>query len=124
MAKLQVPLQDVGRAGISLTYLGDTTAGTDDLQPGTPSTGDQYQFLNNERVMILIRNGTVADTVTFVTTAEIDGIALPDRDIAIAASAELFIGPFPSDVYNNSDRRVELIFTGGTTIEMAAIRLP
>ena len=116
MAEIDLDLQDTTRAGVTLAFTGSLTEGT----------VDQYLFLNNERVVLLINNGADAASVDIITTAEIDGIALPDRNVVIAVNSVqgLAIGPFPSDVYNRASRKVELRFTTPTTVEIAVVRLP
>ena len=115
MAEIDLDLQDTTRAGVTLAFTGSLNEGAT----------DQYLFLNNERVILMISNGATAASVDIITTAEIDGIALPDRNVVLAVNVPaLAIGPFPSDVYNRASRKVELQFTTPTTVEIAVVRLP
>ena len=110
MADVDLTVQDISRAGIVATYM-------DSLDPV-----DDFFFSNNERVFVHIKNGSTASVMTIESVQVIDGLAVADRSINLAASVDRFIGPFPAGVYNNADRKVHLEFTTPDTVEIAVLR--
>ena len=121
MAEIILAIQDLNRAGITPTFDGSPTDDADNLSEGTV---DQYLFQNNERVIVWIKNGADAGSVTIETVTTVDGFAVPDRVVAVPASGDIMMGPFPRDVYNDSGRNVKLLFATVETMQVAIIRLP
>lgn len=80
------------------------------------------QFPNDGHTMLWIENGSGSPlTVTIVTPGTIDGQAVSDRDVTIADGAIKVIGPFPRNVYNDSDGLVTVEFDETTSVTAAAI---
>lgn len=81
---------------------------------------------NNGRTLLHVKNGSGASiNVTLVATATQDGVAMPNKVIAVAAGAEKMIGPIPPGLYNFSDGTCEVDFSAtGGTILMAAWDIP
>ena len=114
MADIVLPVLDPGRGGSAATYKG----GSGDALTAT----DTYKVPNNGHVVLHITNGGTAGTVTIQTPGNVDGNAISDKTVAIAAIAELFLGPYPPEVYNGVGHRLSLTFATPTTIKVAAIR--
>ena len=111
MADVDLVVQDITRAGHTPTYNTTPLLAVDD-----------FYFPNNNRVFVFLKNGATAGSVTFETVQTIDGLAVDDRTVVIAASTEYFLGPFPGDVYNNADRQVHMTFVTPVTMEIAILR--
>lgn len=96
--------------------------------PTTPTATHGNKVLNDRKTFVEINNGSGSPiTVTIDVPAPVDnlvdGLAVPDRSVSIAAGARYKIGPF-SDIYNQADGYVWLICSAVTTVTMAAYRLP
>lgn len=104
MARLDLPIQSVSRAGMDLTFT-------------VISTADDAEFVNNGNIMIAIRNNTGGNVnAIFPYTKKLDGRALEDKVIVIAAATMVFIGPFPPEYYNMQNGKVNVnTNTPGTT---------
>lgn len=81
----------------------------------------QNSIQNNGRTLLHVKNGSGAGiNVTLVATGSQDGVAMPNKVIAVAAGAERVIGPIPPGLYNFSDGTCEVDFSAtGGTITMA-----
>ena len=112
-----LPVNDVNRSGITPVYAGSPTDDAANLV-----TTESYDFVNDSNVVIHIRNQTTAGLVSIETPRDLDGLSVADRVVDILADTEVFIGPFPVDVYNNTERKVALTFTTPNTMELLAIR--
>ena len=112
MPDIAVDVQDIGRSGLVATY----TTGLTLL--------DRYLFNNDGRtiVHVLEASGTATD-VTVVTPGMVDGLAVADRVVTVAANTEAFIGPFLPSVYNDSAHKTALTFSSVTSVSIAALRL-
>lgn len=80
---------------------------------------DGYAIYNNRDIILLLENNVAASagaTVTIITPAERDGLALADNTKTIAGNGRLLIGPFDQDIYNqpNDPNRgaIHINFTG------------
>ena len=87
MARALLATQLTSRTGILPSY--------------TAATADGHAFNNEGQAVYLhVKNSTTTPlTVTIDNIAIVDGVACADRAVAIAGSAESFIGPFQSDIY-------------------------
>ena len=78
------PIDLAGTAGKALAYM-------------TPAdVADVYQMPNNERTLLVIKNGTGAMDVTIATHKVLDGLTVPDKVVNVAANSEVIVGP-PAD---------------------------
>lgn len=114
MAVVELTVQEITRAGIDLT---DT---------GSLSISDSYEFENDGRTFLHVKKSGATDcTVTVATAAEVDGKAVADLTVTVpATTGDKMIGPFPRDVYNDSDGKVSVTFSNITGLTVAAARLP
>jgi hypothetical protein len=70
------------------------------------------QFQNDGRMFIHVVNATGHDaTVTIETPNTVDGLAIADRAVVVTSAEERMIGPFPPNIYNDSDRLVQVSYT-------------
>lgn len=84
----------------------------------TPSqaavAGGGDQFLNNGKVMVWLTNAHGADprTITFVTQATTDGLAVADRPVVItAANDDAFVCDLDPNVYNDSSGYCQMTYS-------------
>lgn len=98
MATLSV--QTIVRAGITPTFAA-VAAGGDEF----PNDGNTY-------VEIINSSGANSYTVTFTTPASVQGVALENPTATVGTSVRKKIGPFPTRLFNTSDGRVAVAYTG------------
>lgn len=83
----------------------------------TAAAGGGDAFLNTGQEFILVENGGVGGiTVTIATQATSDGLAIADRSFGVAAGATRLAGPFPTALYNDGEGKVQLTYTGVTSV--------
>lgn len=91
---------------------------------GSLSTGSNYQFLNDGRILIHVKNGGGStDVVTVISQKTVGGLAVADQAVSILAGAEAMIGPFNSDIYNDANGKVNFGHSFITTVTQAAFHL-
>lgn len=107
------------------TELTVETIDRDGLEPTmTAVFVDGHQFLNDGKVTrLLVENGATAFALTIQTSKTVDGQAVADRTVSIGANETHEIGPFPADVYNQSDGKVYIDYSDVTDGEVNAARL-
>ena len=66
------------------------------------SHADGHMFDNTSGdVNVILENGTGSSAnVTFVTTKTVDGLAVADKVVAVAAGASVLVGRFAAGTYN------------------------
>jgi hypothetical protein len=111
MAVLAV--QQVNRAGVVPAPVAVAAAGD--------------SFPNDGRTLVEVWNdhATNPRTVTIVTQVTVDGKAVADDAVAItSANDRKLIGPFPPDIYNDVNGRVQLTYSdSGADMQVAVFRL-
>ncbi|MFC7892684.1 hypothetical protein [Streptomyces sp. NPDC057381] len=96
--------------GATVTYTAATLAG-DDCATGAG-------------VLLLVKNDDVAShTVTLVTPGTVNGLAIADRPIVVAAGAEVAI-PVTTDYRAPSTGRASITYDAVTSVTVAVIRVP
>jgi len=81
------------------------------------------EFANTGKEILLIENtGSPARTLTVTTEETIDGEAVADKDITIAANSIYAIGPWPTGIYNDVDGNVNISYDSETNLEVAVIK--
>lgn len=93
----------------------------DGLMPTMTTTiaGVAEEFVNDGKTFLVI-NGTVnSTTVTIVTGYTVEGLALQDREVAIALDEQILIGPFNRAYYNDAEGKVSV--SADQVIEIAAV---
>lgn len=89
-------MADVAQSVESATF-----EGLEATYNGSLSSSDRYQFVNNGKTLLHVKNGDTSDhTVTVETPRQVQGLAVDDVDIVVTAGEERFIGPFPPAVFN------------------------
>lgn len=108
-----------------MAQLSVQTISRDGLTPTmSAAAGGGDKFSNNAKTWLHVVNGGGSPiTVTIATEGAYDGLAVPDREVAVAAGAVKLIGPFPKDLYNDDDDNVNVSYSGTTSVTVAAIKL-
>jgi hypothetical protein len=106
MAVLTV--QEIGRAGVTPSFT--SAAGGGDTCP------------NDEKTFLEVKNGGGASIdVTVETPGTVDGLAITDRVVAVPASGDKMIGPFPKQYYSAT---LDITYSAVTSVTIGAFRLP
>jgi hypothetical protein len=98
----------VTRAGIDIAGAAADVAGD-----SFPNTGHEY---------LVVKNGSGAPiTVTLDIKQTVDGQAVTDPTVTIAAGASKIIGPFPTGIYNDTNGRAGVTYSAVTTVNVIAL---
>jgi hypothetical protein len=86
--------------------------------------GDDFMNDAERRTFLAVNNESAETvTVTIATSATMDGLQVADRDVAVGAGAEAFIGPFPPNIYNQADGTIHVTYSAVTDVLVAALKL-
>lgn len=70
----------------------------------TTASAASDKFANNGKQYLLVYNGdSGAHVLTFTSPVTVDGLAVADPTVSVAAGATKLIGPFKPSVFNDSD---------------------
>ena len=111
----------MARTEITVNTLGRSTSGTTISDVVIPADG--IKFKNDGKTFLLLRNThSSTNEATIVTGATLDGLAVSDLAITMAAGDStnqvILKGPFPTTVYNQTDGYVHV--DAGTADEIYA----
>lgn len=110
MARTELTVEPVVRAGLAATY--------------TAAFVDGHKFKNDGKTILHIKNGAVALNLTVQTPGTVDGLAVADRVVAVGASTDKFIGPFPASQYNQAaDGMVYIDYDDLSNVTVAVLRV-
>ena len=113
MARTVLTVQETTRAGLAVAFVsGDTANG--------------HSFDNSShRVMLEVKNaGGSPINVTIETVQSIDGNAVADLVVVCpATTGDVIIGPFRADVYDQTDKTVNVDLSDDTSVTIGAIML-
>ena len=86
--------------------------------------GGGDEFVNDGNVIAYIENGSGGDiTVTFATPKTVEGLAVADAAVVVTAAEARFVGPFDPAVFNDSAGKVQVTYSGVTSLTMALVRV-
>lgn len=74
----------------------------------TLDSDDQYDFVNDGRIVLYLTGGAANSVITFQTGGTVAGLAVADKTLNLAASARRLVGPFPTAPYNNDQGKVRV----------------
>lgn len=100
MARGLLVLQEIVRTGLTPAY-------------GAGDAANGHYFDNrSQEVHLHVKNGDASPmTVTIVTPGTIDGLAIPDLVVTVAATDEKIIGPFRNDLYGQAEQALSKAVT-------------
>lgn len=102
-------LNTVSRTGADLTSAFENAAGAGD------------EFTNDGRTVLYVKNGATSCDVTFETAKTVDGLAVADLTVTVGANKEFCIGPFPPNIYNDSDGKVQVTYDDESNVTVCAL---
>src|SRR5262245_50722077 len=84
--------------------------------------GDSFPNTGYEAVYFL--NGSVGDiTVTFTVQTTTDGLAVTNKTAVVSAGEAVIAGPWPTHIYNDANGRVQMTYSGVTSLTVAVFKL-
>lgn len=87
--------------------------------------GDGDAFLNSGREYLHVKNGGGSSvTVTIDSVADCNQGFDHDPEVSVPAAGERLIGPFPKARFNDPNEKVQVSYTGVTSVTVAVVRLP
>lgn len=101
MAQETLTRQSVNRSGAKLTLQSVTTS-------------DGFRFPNDGHTLLYVHNGASQITLTFTIQKKLDGQSAT-RAVAVTASEDWIIGPFPTALYNDADDYVIVAISADLT---------
>lgn len=114
MARTPLSVQSISRSGLNPTY------------SAAPADGHSVANGSGKKRFIHVKNGGGSPiNVTVQTPLTIDtSLAVSDLVVAVPNAGERIIGPFPSEVYSQSDGSIYVDFSGVSSVTVAAFELP
>lgn len=114
MPRTNIPVTTVVEAGVAYPA---ATAGD--------ATND-HSFTNDSRTILIFKNtGAGSQTLTVLTSQQINGLDVADRDYVVAAGAKRTAGPFPPQLYGQSTDSFKVwVNVAETTWEIEALSIP
>lgn len=102
-------VRTIDRNGLSITDYLQATTGAD-------------KFANTGNELFIIKNAGVSSrTVTLVTQGTVDGLTTTGRSVVIPSGKEYIIGPFPTRQYSDSDKYMNLTYSGGAATGLSCL---
>jgi hypothetical protein len=84
--------------------------------------GDSFANTGKELLLVEHTNGGGASVnLTVVTQQAVDGEAVADKVVAIAPGTRQLLGPFPPQIYNDGNGRVQITYSAHTDITVKPI---
>jgi hypothetical protein len=92
----------------------------------TSAVAGGHQFVNDGSTVLLLQNTNAATrTVTITTAAVVDGQAVGDLAIVLAATTgRVITATFPRSIYNQTDGKVRVDYSATSGVLVAAIQIP
>lgn len=83
------------------------------------------EFVNSGREMIHVKNGGGGSINVTVNSQEACNQGYDhDAVVAVAAGTEKMIGPFPKSRFDDSGGKVQIAYSGVTSVTIAVLQLP
>jgi|GEM_PF-661066 len=98
----------------------------------TAAVADGHKIPNNGRMILYVKNDDASSkTITVQTPGSVDGLAIPDRTVAVPAGEERVIGPLDTGTYNMRDgaaaaterEMVYVDYSAVTSVTIAALKI-
>jgi len=94
----------------------------------SPAAAEGHSIENNGKIILHVCNDSEQDiTVTILSGYVRAGLKLADRIVNVAAGTSVFIGPFATDIYNQTDGGAGQIYVDYSATEdvtVAALLIP
>lgn len=106
-----------------LTVATVTRAGLDVVGVAADAAGDEWA--NTGQEFVEIKNGSAGSiNATLDIKPNIDGAAVTDPVVAIAAGVTKIIGPFPPGLYNDANNRAKVTCSAVASVTIRALKCP
>lgn len=110
---------------LTVESVGRSSSGTN--LAGVAATAGGDTFINTGSEVLIIKNGDSSGmTLTVVTPVTVDGQAVPDETMAVAAGETRMVGPFPPGWFNDtlaSGGVVSLTYSSVTSLTVKVVRV-
>jgi hypothetical protein len=81
------------------------------------------QFANTGRELLLVRNGGASSvTTTVAAQGRYRGVPFSNVTLTVPAGGEVIAGPFPPEVFNDANGRVNLSYSAVTSVTVAVLQ--
>ncbi len=113
-------------ATVTLTPDVAVEAGVAPTRTGALNTGNTYKFRNNGKTILHFRKtGANACTVTINVQATLRGKTVTNQTVNVPANTgDVVIGPFPHDVYDDTNHDCSFTVSEVTGLDVAVIQIP
>lgn len=108
-----------------------TIANTGVVPTAAAAAGGGDSFANTGREFLLITNGGAGGiTLTIVTqnttflNSLLGGLAVADRTVTVGIGETKLVGPFETNVYNDTSNLVQMTYSGVTSVTVSVFKLP
>ena len=102
-------------ADITITPVGSLPDGAEATKQTGVLAADDYYIPNNGQVRVMVDSSALVSPIdmTIETFREVDGLALPDRVVAVPATDDVvhWYGPFTPGTHNDSEGRLHVTFS-------------
>jgi len=90
----------------------------------TPAQVEGHYFANNGATFLLVTNGSGAPiNVTAISALTVEGLAVADSIVAVAAGVTKLIGPFNPTIFNDENGNATVTFSAVTSVTCSIISL-
>lgn len=110
MARTILTVQEIVAAGVVPTLAAATTDGH-----SMPNNGNSFMEISNGH--------TAAHTVTFVHPGTVDGLAVADRTVSVAAGSTAYVGPFSMNYNQSGGYYIQVDYDSTTALSVGVFRL-
>ena len=95
----------------------------DGVNPFPSAAVSQISWVGSENELLFVKNASASSlTVTLKVNVSVDGTAVADKTVTVAAGATKVIGPFPRYIYHQSDDTVHVDFSATASITFGVIK--
>lgn len=110
MAVTALAVQQIGRAGVTPVFSAANT--------------DGHTILNDGKTFLEVKNGGSEITVTIDTPQTVDGLAVANRAVVVAATTgDKMIGPFTTDYNQVGTEYILVTFSAVASVTVGAFRV-
>ena len=88
------------------------------------ASGGGDEFANNGREFLYVKNDDAAGKdLTFDIQVTVDEQTVTDRQVTVAAGTVRLIGPFPPQVYNDANGRLQITYSAVTSLTIGVLKV-
>ena len=91
--------------------------------PSVSAEVDGNSFNNTGQEILIVQTQATPIVVTVLTPRGPDGQAVTNRTVAVAASKEIYIGPFPPEIYNQRGSLGDIVHVDYDVVTDATVQV-